>query len=88
MLEIITTYLNSLKVNVNIDDTLGIWIFAILATLEDPITPSGCHALRELAKKIIDIRSILSQNAELDCTLLNFYICIIGKYFKQFDLAD
>lgn len=72
-----------------INKFVGIWIYSILATLVIPLSPSDCHDLRELAKKLAIIRSNLEPNCEVQCYVpLNLCICIIARVFGQLDLAD
>lgn len=67
----------------------GIWIYAVLATLDYPLSPHICHCLRDLARLCAKVRSKITRVNDTSLFVhLNLIICIIGKYFKQFDLAD
>lgn len=67
----------------------GTWIYAVLATLDYPLSPNICHYLRDLARQCAKVRSKITRVNDTSLFMqLNLIICIIGKYFKQFDLAD
>lgn len=68
---------------------MGVWLYAILACLETPLMPETCADLREMARKCSQIRAALPTHATAeDYKPLNLFICIIARYFKNFDLID
>nr|CAH7748653.1 unnamed protein product [Callosobruchus chinensis] len=87
MLKIILQYLANSENN-SIAGHIGTWIFTILALLEIPLSPDCCNVLRQLAKRCIEIRAPLKEDEDDVYIPMNFYICIISKYFSQLDLAD
>lgn len=89
MLHVISEHINNFDNTTGIPDTLGTWIYAILALLEKPLTPDCCFKLREFAKKCASIRASFQDDLDEKIAVpLNLYICIIAKYFNQLDLAD
>lgn len=89
MLELLTRHLASLKPGISIGDNVGMWIFSILALLDIPLSPNDCYVMREFAKKCLYIRSNLSDHSDRNSALaLNFFICIVGRFYNQIDLAD
>lgn len=87
MLQIINKSMDFDHVQVN--NYLGTWIYAILVLLEKPLNPSFCYSLREFAKKCLNIRANLSENASKQIyTPLNLFVCIIARFYQQLDLAD
>ncbi|CAH1103476.1 unnamed protein product [Psylliodes chrysocephalus] len=89
MLEIITKCLDSSLNNWKLEDCLGEWIFAILVTLSIPLSPNGCHVIRDFTRTCKDVRSKFPKELERKlCDPLNFYICICSKIYGQTDLAD
>lgn len=89
MLELLTNTLSNLNPGTSLNDNVGMWIFAILSFLQIPLSPSNCYIIREFAKKCLQIRSNLLMPEQENCvSTLNFFICIVGRFFCQLDLAD
>lgn len=89
LIHMISRSLDSINKGSSIGRYTGIWIYSILATLVIPLSPSDCHDLRELAKKLAIIRSSLESNCRAQLYApLNLCICIIARVFGQLDLAD
>ncbi|CAH0554345.1 unnamed protein product [Brassicogethes aeneus] len=87
MIQIISRIFDNL--NNELNSNLGSWIYGILTLLEEPLSPSTCHTLREFAKKCALVRSKLPTDASKELFVpFNVYICIISRYFNQLDLAD
>lgn len=88
MLELLSKYISKLEPGMNLDDSVGTWLYAILALLDIPLSPSDCYVIREFAKRCLTIRSNLSKESENCASALNFFICIVGRFYNQLDLAD
>ncbi|GLV44506.1 Gemin 2 [Carabus blaptoides fortunei] len=79
--------------NINNGETIahemGAWLYAILACLDTPLMPDTCANMREMARKCSQIRAALPTHATVtEYKPLNLFICIIARYFKNFDLVD
>uniref|UniRef100_A0AAR5QHK4 Gem-associated protein 2 n=1 Tax=Dendroctonus ponderosae TaxID=77166 RepID=A0AAR5QHK4_DENPD len=86
MLAEITKYLENVRI---VSETVGVWIYAILALLEKPLSPDCCYKLRQFAKKCIELRAALKEEDEVSlANPLNLFICVIARFFNQLDLAD
>lgn len=89
LIHIIGQYLSGISKGSGINRYIGIWIYSILATLVIPLSPSDCHDLRELARKLAIVRSNIEPNSKPEVYVpLNLCICIIARVFGQLDLAD
>lgn len=89
LLELVSKHLANLELGMNIEENVGMWIFAILSMLDIPLSPSDCYVMREFAKKCLYIRSNLPVHEDKNSSLsLNFFICIVGRFYNQLDLAD
>ncbi|KAL1116848.1 hypothetical protein AAG570_005317 [Ranatra chinensis] len=65
------------------------WLYAILACIELPLVPDSCSDMRELARRCHTERHrLIAESSDVSITPLSLLICIIGKYFQQFDLSD
>uniref|UniRef100_T1IKF6 Gem-associated protein 2 n=1 Tax=Strigamia maritima TaxID=126957 RepID=T1IKF6_STRMM len=65
----------------------GRWFFALLACLEKPLTPDACSSLRTLVRYCANLRAAID-NDDARLPPLNLLICLVTRYFDQFDLAD
>ncbi|KAJ3643479.1 hypothetical protein Zmor_026188 [Zophobas morio] len=89
MLYLISRHLETVPVGASIGEKMGAWIYAILTLLEKPLSPDFCYSLREFAKKCLVIRSNLDEEASEELyNPLNLFICIVGRFYNQLDLAD
>jgi len=66
----------------------GCWMYALLVKLEKPLTPEMCSLLRNLARLCSKIRCDLMSADNPLLPQLNLFICLVGRYFDQSDLAD
>ena len=66
----------------------GRWLYALLVKLEKPLIPEMCSLLRNLARTCIKLRSQLPSPDNPSLLQLNLFICLVGRYFDQTDLAD
>uniref|UniRef100_A0A0A9WBZ2 Gem-associated protein 2 n=2 Tax=Lygus hesperus TaxID=30085 RepID=A0A0A9WBZ2_LYGHE len=77
---------------IHLDSNVCLWLYSIFACLEIPLLPSTFSALRSLAQLAIKQRARMVQNEESldekEIAHFNLLICIVGRYFKQTDLAD
>ncbi|KAK9500513.1 hypothetical protein O3M35_001763 [Rhynocoris fuscipes] len=64
------------------------WLYAFFCCLEIPLLPDTCCSLRRIAQEAVNVRSKLQEFNEENLIRLNLIICIVGKYFRQIDLAD
>ncbi|KAL7671149.1 hypothetical protein ACOME3_006057 [Neoechinorhynchus agilis] len=64
----------------------AMWLFGLMALLEMPIADTTFSVLRDLAKFLKNNRSEWTN--EQITKSADLLICIIGRYFKQHDLAD
>lgn len=89
IIHIIGWQLDMIKEGQSMGSNIGLWIYSVLAALELPLSPSDCHDLRELARKLALVRSNLDENTpESSYVHLNLCICLIARCFGQLDLAD
>ncbi|CAG9796478.1 unnamed protein product [Diatraea saccharalis] len=90
-LEVLTEILAEVKYGESIDHKTGQWIYAFLACTRQPLLSDTISILRDLARKCAEIRSHIKpddENSKLFAAPLNIFICIIARYFRQYDLAD
>ncbi|XP_062524730.1 gem-associated protein 2 isoform X2 [Bombyx mori] len=69
----------------------GQWVYAFLACTQLPLLSDTTSILRNLARKCAEIRFRLNpdeENAITAATPLNIFICLVARYFRQYDLAD
>ncbi|KAI8745454.1 gem-associated protein 2-like [Biomphalaria glabrata] len=66
----------------------GRWFFALLASLQKPLTPEMCSWIRRLARLCSNIRATLESPEDPLLKELNLIICLVSRYFGQRDLAD
>ncbi|XP_071562678.1 gem-associated protein 2 [Temnothorax nylanderi] len=71
-----------------IEYTIGQWIYALLAILEQPLQPDTCSCLRSLARACSVIRADSRELDAQELGALNLFICLVARYFRQLDLAD
>lgn len=90
LIHIIGWHLDTIKAgHESMSSNVGLWIYSVLAALELPLSPSDCHDLRELARKLALVRSFVDEDApESSYVHLNLCICLIARCFGQLDLAD
>ncbi|XP_038208045.1 gem-associated protein 2-like [Zerene cesonia] len=90
-LEILIESLNNVKPGDTIPYKTGQWIYAILACTRQPLLSDTVSILRNLARKCSEIRSRLNPEKDTSkeyATPLNVFICLVARYFRQYDLAD
>ncbi len=86
--ELLTNLINWLRENdESISAELMKWIFALLSVLEKPLDPDMCSALRDLARAC-GVRRNERRLGDPEAREFSCFICIIGRYFDQTDLAD
>lgn len=56
--------------------------------LEKPLKPEMCSLIRSLARLCATLRSRLPSAQDPLLAQLNLFICLVGRYFDQTDLAD
>ncbi|XP_013380682.1 gem-associated protein 2 isoform X1 [Lingula anatina] len=66
----------------------GRWFYALLASLEKPLTPETCSLLRTLARNCSSLRATLPSPQHPLLRPLNLLITLVARYFGQIDLAD
>ncbi|CAG5122109.1 unnamed protein product [Candidula unifasciata] len=66
----------------------GQWFYALLASLQKPLTPEVCSWIRRLARLCSNIRASLESSSDPRLNELNLIICLVSRYFDQRDLAD
>lgn len=67
----------------------GVWLYGLLATLEMPLHPDTHHLIRSIARKCACIRACLGHDSPEEVYVpLNLIICVVGRGFGQYDLAD
>ena len=66
----------------------GQWIFALLSCLELPLHPDTCSTLRYVARICQQIRNSMVDPETSELAAVNLIICLVGRYFRQSDLAD
>lgn len=64
------------------------WLYALLACLEIPCESETHWLLRQLARKVATIRASIESKDSPDLVPINLLICLISKYFEQYDLGD
>lgn len=64
------------------------WLYALLACLEIPCESETHWLLRQLARKVATIRASLESKDSPDLVPINLLICLIARYFEQYDLGD
>ncbi|XP_047532876.1 gem-associated protein 2-like [Vanessa atalanta] len=90
-LEILIEILDGVKPGSTISHKTGQWIYAFLACTRQPLLSDTTSILRSLARKCGEIRSHLNPEDESSITAavpLNIFICLVSRYFRQYDLAD
>ncbi|XP_028158764.1 gem-associated protein 2-like [Ostrinia furnacalis] len=90
-LEMLIQLLDEVKKGDTIDHKTGQWIYAFLACTRQPLVSDTVSILRDLARKCAEIRSHINpeeENATVSAAPLNIFICIVARYFRQYDLAD
>lgn len=89
IIEELSERIGNLPKGSSVDECVGTWIYGLLSMLDTPLSPHAYNCLRKLARTCIQLRSNLPPDtSESLYTPLNLFICIVGRYFKQFDLAD
>ncbi|XP_048342180.1 gem-associated protein 2 isoform X2 [Sphaerodactylus townsendi] len=74
--------------NQGIDYVQGRWLYALLACLEKPLLPEAHSLIRQLARRCSEVRVLEENKNENRVSALNLLICLVGRYFDQYDLAD
>ncbi|XP_050666736.1 gem-associated protein 2 isoform X2 [Leptidea sinapis] len=90
-LDLLIHSLNCLQPGETISYKTGLWIYALLACTRQPLLPDTISVFRKLARKCAEIRSRLDPEDESSkeaVVPLNVFICLVGRYFGQYDLAD
>lgn len=90
-LEYLTDLIGATKAGQTIDHKTGQWIYAFLACTRQPLLSDTISVLRNLARKCAEIRSRLNpedESARSAVAPLNIFICLVARYFRQYDLAD
>ncbi|XP_045527956.1 gem-associated protein 2 [Pieris brassicae] len=90
-LEFLIESLNAIKPGSTIPYNTGQWIYAILACTRQPLLPNTVSILRNLARRCAAVRSHINpeeENSKELVTPFNVFICLVSRYFGQFDLAD
>ncbi|CAK1602240.1 unnamed protein product [Parnassius mnemosyne] len=90
-LEVLTDIIDDVEPGKTIDYKTGQWIYAFLACTRQPLLSDTTSILRNLARKCAEIRSHLNPEAENikeAVAPLNIFICLVSRYFRQYDLAD
>ncbi|XP_046677459.1 gem-associated protein 2 isoform X2 [Homalodisca vitripennis] len=64
------------------------WIYCLLACLELPMEPDVYFTLRQISRALMEHRAGLESQDTDSLPHINLIICIIGRYFRQEDLAD
>ncbi|OCT66381.1 hypothetical protein XELAEV_18042638mg [Xenopus laevis] len=72
----------------NFTPELGRWLYALLACLEKPLLPEAHSLIRQLARRCSQIRAGVEHKEDDRVSPLNLFICLVGRYFEQRDLAD
>ncbi|KAM4014448.1 gem-associated protein 2 [Anomaloglossus baeobatrachus] len=67
---------------------LGRWLYALLASLEKPLLPEAHSLIRQLARRCSHVRAGVEHREDERVSALNLFICLVGRYFEQRDLAD
>ena len=68
----------------------GVWIYALLVCLDKPLPSEMSSTIRDLCRRVIDIRNRLAEPYEDDTILhqMNLIIVLITRFFGQPDLLD
>lgn len=66
----------------------SMWLFSILACLEEPLPPNICANIRSIIRYAKQRRNSLKSTSDEVLVPLNVIICIAVKYFRQTDLGD
>lgn len=69
-------------------DKQGMWFYALLASLQKPLSPEACALIRSLARSCGNLRATLESPEDPRLVPLNLFICLVSRYFDQTDLAD
>ena len=75
---------------IRLDHDSCLWLYALLAVLEKPVSPDNVFTIRQLCRFCRKMRSFLC-DSEVDhknLAAVNLIILIISRFFDQFDLAD
>ncbi|XP_049875545.1 gem-associated protein 2-like [Pectinophora gossypiella] len=90
-LEMLIEILKEVKPGHSIEYRTGQWIYALLACVIQPLLSETTCILRDLSRKCAEIRSNINpddENAPEAVAPMNIFICLVGRYFRQYDLAD
>ncbi|CAK1540162.1 unnamed protein product [Leptosia nina] len=90
-LEYLIESLDNIQPGNTIPYRTGQWMYAILVCTRQPLLSDTVSILRRLGKKCAEIRANINPqdvDASTAATPLNVFICLIARYFGQFDLAD
>lgn len=89
LLELHIEWMDDVKKGEGISEETGAWLYGLLARLETPLSPERCHVIRELARKCSEIRGGLNEGCAKEYyEPLNLFICLVARYFYQYDLID
>ena len=68
----------------------GVWIYALLLCLDKPMPSDICSTIRDLCRRVIDIRNAVSDEALEENVLhqLNLIIILVTRCFGQTDLLE
>lgn len=70
----------------------GVWIYALLICLDKPLPSEMSSTIRDLCRRVIDIRNRLTEPCDGDDDMilhqLNLIIVLITRFFGQPDLLD
>ncbi|KAG8126294.1 hypothetical protein E2320_021474 [Naja naja] len=69
-------------------ELLSQWLYALLACLEKPLLPEAHSLIRQLARQCSEVRVLEENKNDEKVSALNLLICLVGRYFDQYDLAD
>ncbi|XP_015686182.1 gem-associated protein 2-like, partial [Protobothrops mucrosquamatus] len=81
-------YLKNWLVEKEFTPELGRWLYALLACLEKPLLPEAHSLIRQLARQCSEVRVLEENKNDEKVSALNLLICLVGRYFDQYDLAD
>ncbi|XP_073957422.1 gemin 2 isoform X2 [Choristoneura fumiferana] len=90
-LEMLVEILEEVEPGQTVDHKTGQWIYAFLARAWQPLLSDTISIMRNLARTCAEIRSKINpddEDAVMKAAPLNLFICIVARYFQQFDLAD
>ena len=76
---------------VRLDHDSCLWLYALLAVLEKPVSPDTVFTVRQICRFCRKMRTTSLNESEADMRNLaavNLIILIISRFFDQFDLAD